>query len=293
MDASDVPLELPAAGTSSPGWDALLELRYERRAGRSVLAHRAHRGPLRVQRDLYPEGAATCHTIVVHPPGGIAGGDQLHIRARLEAGSAALLTTPGAGKWYRSAGRPAGQTLGFEVADGAVLEWLPQESIVFNQAVAHMNTSVTLSGSAVYLGWDILCLGRTASGERFAQGRVQLRTDIRRDGRRLWLEQGRVNGDDPLLDSPVGLAGRRVGATLLAAAPLWDEPAGAALLAACREVPAGEGALAGVTRLPGILIARWLGDSAEDARRYCTGMWMQLRPALKQAAAQPPRIWST
>ncbi len=293
MDASDVPSDSSRAGPFFSAWDARLQLAYVWRDGRTVLARREHCGPLRVQRDLYPEGSATCHTIIVHPPGGIAGGDRLRLQAQLDAGSAALLTTPGAGKWYRSAGAEASQSLEFTVADGAVLEWLPQESIVFNAAAARMSTSVQLQGSGIYIGWEVLCLGRTASGEAFAQGSLAMRTDIRRDGRRLWLEQGRIEGGGALMASPVGLAGRRVAATLIAAAPLFDSAAGAALLADCREVPAGEGALSGITRLPGVMVARWLGDSSEDARRHFTALWMRLRPALKHAVAQAPRIWST
>jgi len=278
-------------------WDARLALRYERRDERTVLAGREHFGPLRVQRDLYPEGAATCHTIIVHPPGGIAGGDRLSIRAGLGDGSAALLTTPGAGKWYRSAGAGASQSLHFDVGRDAVLEWLPQENIVFRGAVANMTTTVNLQGNGVYLGWEVLCLGRTASGERFDSGSLRTRTELRRDGRRLWLEQGRLSGGDPLLASPIGLAGHSVCATLLAAGAVWDgydrNGSGGALLAACRAVAAGEGALAGVTQVPGVLIARWLGDSSEDARGYLTALWRLLRPAMKNADAQLPRIWSS
>ena len=292
MKPSDAVLT-PAFAT----WDASLALRYERRDGRSVLARREHKGPLRVQRDLYPEGAATCHTIIVHPPGGIAGGDRLSVHAQLDEGSAALLTTPGAGKWYRSSGAAAGQSLRFEVAQDAVLEWLPQENIVFNGAVADMSTTVELQGRGVYIGWEVLCLGRTASGERYDKGSLGTRTELLRDGRRLWLEQGRLNGGDALLDSPVGLAGRSVCATLLAAGEPWgeagDKSTGSKLLAACRAVPAGENALAGITRLPGLLIARWLGDASEEARRYFTALWMLLRPAMKHSEASLPRIWSS
>jgi urease accessory protein len=280
-------------------WNARLALGYEHRGGRTVLARREHSGPLRVQRDLYPEGAATCHTIIVHPPGGIAGGDALAVDANLGAGAAALLTTPGAGKWYRSSGAAARQSLQFELGAGAVLEWLPQETIVFDGALGETTTCVRLAADAVYMGWDITCFGRAASGERYASatGNWRTRTEVLRDGRRLWLEQGRVAGGDALFESPVGLAGHSVCGTLLAAAPLWtgDEGAGAAaLMAACRAVAAGEdGASAGVTRLPGLMIARWLGDNAEDARRYFAALWMLLRPALKRSAATPPRIWAT
>lgn len=275
--------------TGLPHWDARLELAYARRGERTVLARREHRGPLRVQRDLYPEGEGTCHTIIVHPPGGIAGGDRLSLDVRLEAGSRALLTTPGAGKWYRSEGAAAGQSLAFDVQAGASLEWLPMESIVFNGAVADMQTTVNLADGASYVGWEILCLGRTASGERFARGSLRTRTELRCGGRRLWLELGRLEGDDPLMASPVGLAGHTVCGTLVAAGrDIPDE-----LLAACRAVPAGSGARGGVTRLPGVCVARWLGDASEDARHWFASLWSILRPALHGGAAQAPRIWST
>lgn len=272
-----------------PRWDARLALEYEKRAERTVLARRCHSGPLRVLRDLYPEGEGTCHTIVVHPPGGIAGGDSLLVSARLGANSAALLTTPGAGKWYRAQGWPASQTLDFELGPGASLEWLPQETILFDGALAQMKTSVRLAGNALYLGWEILCFGRAASGQKFASGKFSQHTEIFADGKRLWTERAGVAGDDPLFASPVGLAGHAVCATLLAAGR--EIPDG--LLAACRGVPAGAGALSGVTRLPRLLIGRWLGDAGEDARSYFAALWALLRPALKHMPAVQPRIWST
>lgn len=295
MNLSDIPVH--EGNPERSGWDARLSLEYEQRGERSVLAKREHFGPLRVQRDLYPEGAATCHTIIVHPPGGIAGGDSLTLNAKLHEGSAALLTTPGAGKWYRSTGATARQALQFEVAAGAVLEWLPQETIVFDGAVADMSTRVALQGGGIYIGWEIMCFGRAASGERYLNGGLTTRTEITRDGRRLWLEQGRIAGGDALFDSPVGLAGHSVCATLIAAGIDLTGESGNAVIEACREVPTGrnegEGALAGITRLPGLTIARWLGDSSEDARHYCSALWMKLRPALKHADAVLPRIWST
>jgi urease accessory protein len=295
----------------SQGWEAALELGYERRGERSALVHRAHRGPLRVQRDLYPEGPDTCHTIVVHPPGGIAGGDQLQLDVRCGAGAAALLTTPGAGKWYRGHGRRARQRLTFTVEDGGSLEWLPQETIVFDGALAELSCRVELGRGSVYLGWEILCLGRQACGERFTTGELRLGTELWRKAepagaagaagaaRCLWRERGRLRGGDALLSSPVGLGDAPVCATLIAAGPAFDLAAGDApdprLLAACRAVDegGGQGGRGAVTCLPGLLIARWLGDSSEQARHHLARLWHLLRPALRQRAATLPRIWAT
>lgn len=289
ISAESIPSAVPHHTPGAPHWEAQLNLEYRRRAERTVLARRSHSGPLRVQRDLYPEGEGTCHTIVVHPPGGIAGGDSLRIDAVLGERSAALLTTPGAGKWYRTESQPARQHLVFELAAGASLEWLPQETILFDGAIAQMTTEVHLADDAAYTGWEILCFGRAASRQRFASGMLSQKTEVFAEGGRIWVEQARVTGDDPLLDSPIGLNGHTVCATLLAAGQEVSD----VVLAACREVPAGIGASAGITRLPGILIARWLGDAGEDARRYFAALWAVLRPAMRGRPAIEPRIWST
>jgi len=262
-------------------WKADLGLGFECRAGRTVLATRRHDGPLVVQKPLYPEGGEVCHAIVVHPPAGMAGGDELELRARSAAGAHALLTTPGAGKWYRSAGPWAAQRLRFEVA--GALEWLPQETIVFDGARAQLDTEVRLRGDARYLGWEILCLGRTGAGEKFARGEMRLSTRVFRDDKLLWLERGRIEGGGAVLDSPAGLQGMPVCGTMVAACafPMID-------LAACRQVES-----LSVTQLPGVLIARYLGNSSEQAKRLFARLWAVLRPALFGREAQPPRIWST
>jgi urease accessory protein len=260
-------------------WNASLQLGFEQRAGRTVLAERRHDGPLVVQKPLYPEGDAVCHAIVVHPPAGIAGGDQLELNARAGGGAHALLTTPGAGKWYRSAGPWASQKLRFEVA--GAMEWLPQETIVFEGAMAQLSTQVRLQADARYLGWEILCLGRTGSGEKFGRGEVRLDTALYRDGKLLWLERGRIEGGGRLLDSPAGLQGMPVCGTLVASGARFD-------LAACREVQG-----IAVTQLPGALLARYLGHSSEEAKGLFARLWKLLRPALFGREAQLPRIWST
>ena len=175
------------------GWNAELELGFERRGDKSVLAKRRHDGPLVVQKSLHPEGPGVCHAIVLHPPAGIAGGDDLRLAASAGSEAHALLTTPGATKWYRSEGIWARQRLAFEVASNACIEWLPQETIAFDSAHAIMETDVVLADGARYLGWEILCLGRTGSGERFVSGALRLRTRLTRAGKPLWVERGDPN----------------------------------------------------------------------------------------------------
>lgn len=269
------------------GWRAELDLRYERRGERTVLAARSHRGPLGVQRPFYPEGGV-CHSVLLHPPGGVCGGDTLDIAVDLGSGAHALLTTPGAGKWYRSAGAGAAQRVHLSAGPQAMLEWLPQESIVFDGARAQLSLEVDLAAGARYIGWEVLCLGRSAAGERYTHGSLGLANRLRRQGRLLWQEQGRIEGGSPLLDCPAGLGGCPASALLVAAADeLPDE-----LLAACREPQPAEGR-AGVTRLPGVLLARWVGHEAECGRRWLAALWRVLRPALAGREAVSPRIWNT
>lgn len=277
---------MTAAQRAAAGWRAELALAYERRRGRTILATRRHDGPLVVQKALYPEGEEVCHTIVVHPPGGIAGGDDLAIEICIGDRAAALLTTPGAAKWYRSAGPWATQRLSFEVK--GTLEWLPQETIVYSGALARMQAEIRLSGEACYLGWEVVCLGRTGSGERYAAGESVLATRIWRDGKILWNERGFIRGGAPLLESHAGLAARSVCGTLLAAAPEVPDD----LLLRCRSLIPESGDAA-VTRLPGVLVARYLGDSSEAGKHYFRRLWEVLRPALIGRDAVEPRIWRT
>ena len=276
------------SASADAGWRAELRLAYQRRGARTVLAERAHRGPLVVQRPLYPEGETVCHTILVHPPAGIAGGDRLALTLEIRAHAHVLLTTPGAGKWYRSAGARGELVQRIRVAEGGVCEFLPQESIVFDGALGTLATEVELAGSAVFIGAEMLCLGRTGAGERFTRGGLALRTRISRDGRPLWLERGVLEGGSALLEAAVGLDGAPVSATLLVAAPACD----AGLLEAWRAIEpvAGRGA---VTLLPGLLVARWLGPACEPGRAWLAQLWGAARPAVAGRAMQVPRIWNT
>lgn len=278
----------PAPASPAPGWRAALDLAFARRGARTLLVHNRHFGPLRIQKPLYPEGEGVCHAIVLHPPAGIVGGDSLEIAVEVGAGAHALLTTPGAGKWYRSAGALATLRQTLRVEDGAVCEWLPQETLVFDGAIGDQCTEIELAPQACFIGSEMLCFGRTASGERFTQGRFAMRTRIRRGGETLWLERGRIEGGSPLLDSPLGLAGQPVAGTLWMVGPEVNE----ALRDACREVEPeiGRGA---VTLLPGVLVARWLGPACEPGRAWFARLWALARPALAGRDAVTPRIWNT
>jgi urease accessory protein len=273
------------------GWEARLALSFARRGEKSLLAYKSHHGPLVVQKMLHPEGPGVCQAIVVHPPGGIAGGDRLTLDLALGRDTHAQLTTPGAAKWYRSAGPRASQMMSARVAAGATLEWLPQETIVFCGAHADLATRIALEGDATYIGWDIVSLGRAASGERFDRGQYRQRIELVRDGALLWAERTSLSAGDRVLVSPAGLNGLPMFGTFVAAA----RSLAGDLLSVCRNVPTepARGIEGAITCLPGVLIARCRGSSPEAARRWFAALWQVVRPALIGRAAVPPRIWNT
>lgn len=280
---------MPQRAPPAPGWRAHLDLAFERRATGTVLVRNRHSGPLLVQKSLYPEGRGTCHVALLHPPGGIAAGDQLHIEAVLHDRSRALLTTPGATKWYRSEGATATQDMRFTVASGAVLEWLPREGILFDGSDVSTGLEVALAPDGAYVGWEITSFGRRASGERWRSGRLRMRTAIRRDGVPLWSETADVDAAGGFAQSNVGLAGFSVCGTLVVAGyEISNELLSACRAAACHEAAARTG----ITRVPAVLIARYLGDSGEAVFDWFGGLWGLLRPVLTNRAACAPRVWA-
>ncbi len=306
------PLSGRAAVDPAAGWEARLDLAFARRAGRTRVQRAEHRGPLRVQRPFYPEQDGTCHLYLLHPPGGVVGGDRLHTTARTEEGAATLLTSPGAAKLYRSgfhfaesrgsgaaeAGPPRQAEIrqGFSQAPGSQLEWLPQETIAFSGARARISTRVELEGDASFLGWDLLCLGRPHSGEAFAEGQVLQSLEILRDGVLCFRDVTRYEGGSPMLEAPWGMAGRSVVSTLVCAGAQqgWLETLREGLDGELlRELPDGApGSYGGVTQIDDLLVVRLLSSTSREARRSLELCWSRLRQLQGRSAARP-RIWDT
>jgi len=279
----------PAQAMAPPGWKAELQLAFQRRGERCVLARRSSFGPLAVQKALYPEGDLVCHAILLHPPGGIAGGDRLEISIEVGIGAHALLTTPGATKWYRSTGAEASQGVVISVERDAVCEWLPQENIFFDSARAKNALTVDLEEGAVFCGWDVMCMGRTASGERFGAGQIRQHLRVMHGAKPLFEELGKVEGGGALPGSPIGMAGYPICGTFILAGAAADRDA----LEFCRAIaPAGDSKW-GVSAMDEVVIARCLTTTAEAARAYFLRMWEHLRPRYAQVPARVPRIWAT
>jgi urease accessory protein len=280
----------PAAGPDlRPGWRASLRLRLGPRHGGTRILERVHEGPLLVQRPFYPEADGRCHAYIVHPPGGVVGGDRLAVRVDVTDGGQALLTTPSATRLYRDGGRSATVSQHLTVSDGSTLEWLPQETIAFDGSHARLATSVILEPEATYLGWDVLCLGRPASGEDYALGDMSQRLEIRREGRLLIDERLVIDAAGPELRAPWGLGRHTTLANLVAVVP-GEVPVH--LLASVRAILPASG-LAAVTRVSGALVVRALCDSARDAHELLRAVWQVTRPALIGREPVAPRIWTT
>lgn len=274
-------------------WHASLQLDYRRDGMRSVV-HDRHNGPLRILQSLYPEGASICHNVLVHPPGGLVGGDTLAIALHVGPAAHGLLTTPGATRFYRSLGEPARQYLHARLAAGARLEWLPLETIAYNQCQA-MNQSVfELAPGAELMGWDVTALGLPQAQQPFETGLFQQHLEV--PG--VWLEQGRIDTRDArLLDGPLGLAGRRCLATLffVAGTPLERARREAALetARALIEAHALRETAGATSPHPQVLVVRALAPLVEPALELLKSVRAAWRQQLWQLEASAPRVWNT
>ena len=284
------PIDIGATGESlSCGWQAELSLVFQADdRGRTILSHRRHSGPLQVQRPFYPEPVGgACHVYILHPPGGVVGGDGSRVTALLQKKARALLTTPAAGKFYRSAGAEARLVQRFRVASEAVLEWLPQENIFYKGARVRATARIDVQNDGCFIGWEINCLGRPAAGESFSQGYCRQNLEIWRDGKPLFLEHGRFEGGAELLKAAWGLRDKPVVGTFVCTSPVrgLDAKVRAAVTVAPDDGFA-------VTHMDGVLVCRYLGDSAQRARILFTQAWAALRPVLIGIPACVPRIWN-
>jgi urease accessory protein len=282
--------ETQEQGAQTQGWRAELRCRFERQHERTVIVERAHRGPLLVQRAFYPELDGTCHTYLVHPPGGIVGGDRLRFEGSVGRDARALITSPAATKLYRSAGALAEQHTELRVARDGQLEWLPQETIIFSGTEAEITTRVDVEPGAAFLGWEIVCLGRPASGERFMHGRLRQRFEIWRGDTPLWLERSEYLGDDEALSEAWGLHTQPVFGTLVAVTDAADSMV-ESVRECLREVNAAGRCV--VTALDHALVCRYIGPWAETARAHLIPAWKQVRRLTTGRAASVPRIWNT
>lgn len=274
---------------SNSPWHASLSLRFTHRENKTVLSERRHDGPLIVQRPFYPEPVIDiCHIYVVHPPGGYVGGDQLSIKVDLTPNSVALMTTPAAGKCYRCPQQAVAVEQQFTLATSTRLEWLPQETIIYDGGQLSNNTRIDLAAEATFLGWDIVCLGRRQSGESFSKGYWRSHISLYREQRLIFNERSQFEGGSIALTSMWGLAGYSVSGTFVCSI---HQPF---IVTEIRRVITHlMDEYFSVTQLPEVIVCRYLGHHAERAKELFSNAWQIIRLALTGKRAIAPRIWAT
>ena len=272
------------------GWRASLALEFARRDGTTRLIGNRHRGPLRLLKALPSEDGRSLEAVIVHPPGGLVGGDRLDLRIHAGAGSRVLLTTPGAQKWYRAA-RGARSEVAIDL-ESAMLEWLPQPAILFDEARADQHLSIRMNAASTCIGWEILVRGRAAMGERWRHGAVDQTIRIDVDGNPLWHERLAVAAGDRLFDSPVGWHGHTVAASVWCCSP--QTPA-AGLKRLSDDWHAATAPVTGAATLAadGLVLAKLLGDDLEPLQAACQRLWTLARTLLDGSPGRAPRLWRT
>jgi urease accessory protein len=274
-------------------WHAKLNIDYQDESTRTVARH-VHTGPLRVLQSLYPEGDAICHNVLVHPPGGLVGGDTLEMHISASGTAHGLITTPGATRFYRSAGEPALQRTRVHLRDRARLEWLPLEAIAYNACQAENHLSITLEAGAEFMGWDITAFGLPSAGLPFKEGQFLQHIEV--PG--VWLERGLLSAHDQhLMDGPMGLAGQRCMASLffVSGSKITRARREAGLELARQVIDSHAlGQMAGVT-YPNeqVMVLRVLAPLVEPAVDLLRQVWQVWRQHYWQLPATVPRIWST
>lgn len=264
-------------------WQAELHLGFIRKAQKTILAKRSHKGPLTVQRPFYPEGGL-CHVYILHPPGGVVAGDCLLIDVHAADDTEALVTTPAAGKFYRSDGKQASQTVSIKVEAGAVVEWLPQETIVYQGARLCSTVDIELADDARFMAWEILALGRPAAGEGFESGEVLLNWQLHRNGQPIYLEKIRLDAE--AFSANWGLNSQSSCGTFFAS------PANQEHLKAVRQL-IGENKDLAVTLIDDLLICRAVNDKTAQVRQFFENVRALVRRDIVHRQPYAPRIWAT
>lgn len=273
-------------------WHARLDLQYSAREGRTV-AHHLHTGPLRILQSLYPEGPQVCHNVLVHPPGGLVGGDTLELDVTAAAGSHGVITTPGATRFYRSEGELALQSTHLRLEADSRLEWLPQEALYYSGCRAENRLNMDLAPGAELLGWDVTALGLPNADQPFVQGSLHQHIEV--PG--AWLERATIAAEDKrLLDSPVGMDGHRCMATLfLVSGSAADRARRERALDSARASIATHSltATAGATSPhPRVIVVRVLSPVVEPAMELLRSIREVWRSEMWSVSASNPRIWS-
>jgi urease accessory protein len=267
------------------------EIHFGCRGGVTRLDHLYQRDPLRVLFPAPAEGDPPL-AVLLTTSGGLVAGDRLDVTVRAEPGAAAHVTAAAAEKIYRSTGPTTTIRQSLAIASGAILEFLPQETILFEGARLRRETAIDLEPDAAFLGGDIVVFGRRARGERFTSGFLREVWEVRREGRLVWGDALHLEDDiAAIIEDPACFDGAAAFATMILV-PVGRDPSG--LIESAREVQSAgavDGLQAGVTGVAGLVIARWLAADAAVLRRAYAGLACHLRQAAMGLPLSLPRLW--
>ncbi|MEJ2141386.1 MAG: urease accessory protein UreD [Gammaproteobacteria bacterium] len=283
---TDIPIK---AEEESLGWRARLELGYTKNSLRTVISHKKHLGPLLIQKPFYPENNV-CHTYLIHPPGGIVGGDKLQLLVLSGSDSHALVTTPAANKFYRSAGNTAKLEQTITLEDNATFEWLPQENILFNGSKVDMTTRINIENKVRFIGWEMTCLGRPASNDNFSTGEAFQKFEVWQHQKPRLLDRVQYQSEGPFRTEKWAMGSKVVSSSMVAL------PADKDLLSELREylssIKTHEIQIA-ATLIEDMLVCRGVASDAELLRETLFSIWALIRPRITGKLACRPRIWDT
>lgn len=263
--------------------------------GHTRLGPTEHFGPLRVQRPFYPEGLHCLHLYLLHPPGGLVGGDKLSIHLHAQTQAHVLMTTPSAGKIYRNiSGIKQGQYVDIQVEDQAIVEYLPQENIIFDDADAELITTVNIQGTGIFIGWEITCLGRIESDELFQKGGLCQSLTMTQNGAPLFIDRLSLTAPSDLQTGRAGFQDKCVYGTFVINRNVMTSEIEEQLFQwQAQQNEIRSLTQVAITQKPDVFIARLLGDKAEQAREVFESLWTLVRPHVIQKSASAPRIWRT
>lgn len=257
-------------------------VRFALARGATRLAELHQSPPMRVLFPA-PEPGEPPLAALVNTAGGLAGGDAVEVSVALGPGARACVCTPAAEKVYRSLGPETRVSARLDVASGAVLEWIPQETILFDGARLTRRLAAHLAPGATLVMAEMLVFGRHARGEALHAGALLDAWRVHRGGALLWADGLALEKEiRARLDGRFGFAGAEASATLLLAAE--------AALARPRDALREAGMAATIAR-PGLLLARWLGRASEVR----DGLGRAIRLLRREALGLPPvlpRLWT-
>jgi urease accessory protein len=272
---------------TSASWHGEIALNFEKLADdRTILAHSYARAPLKVQRPFYPE-PDLCQTVLLHSAGGMVGGDRLSYQIDLAPASRALITTAAATKIYRSQGAISHQQVEIKIGANASLEWLPQETIIFNQAQYQQDLRVDLAPAGTFCAWEIVRLGRSASQETFNQGCWQNALEVWQAGKPLWIDRQKLIGAQwtslqAANSQPI------LGLFIVIGRPVTAETIELARALAPKSV---QGSQCGATALKSGIVCRYRGSDRQAAQQWLIALWNLMRQQYLDRGACIPRVW--